>query len=89
MLIQLNAGRQNILATTNTGHKIKILKLDQLANLHFHFTSVPRCTPMTDKHMFYSVLWRSAYSYCKLVFIVKFGLYLEIYVMRLVNLNNT
>ena len=22
--------------------------LDQLANLHFHFTSVPRCTPMTD-----------------------------------------
>ena len=23
-------------------------QLDQLANLHFHFTSVPRCTPMTD-----------------------------------------
>ena len=22
--------------------------LDQLANLHFRFTSVPRCTPMTD-----------------------------------------
>ena len=22
--------------------------VDQLANLHFHFTSVPRCTPMTD-----------------------------------------
>ena len=22
--------------------------IDQLANLHFHFTSVPRCTPMTD-----------------------------------------
>ena len=22
--------------------------LDQLANLHFHFTSVPRCTPVTD-----------------------------------------
>ena len=21
--------------------------VDQLANLHFHFTSVPRCTPMT------------------------------------------
>ena len=25
-----------------------IQKLDQLANLHFHFTSVPRCTPITD-----------------------------------------
>ena len=23
-------------------------EVDQLANLHFHFTSVPRCTPMTD-----------------------------------------
>ena len=23
------------------------LCIDQLANLHFHFTSVPRCTPMT------------------------------------------
>ena len=27
--------------------------------------------------MFYSVLWRSAYRYCKLAVIVKFGLYLE------------
>ena len=25
-----------------------IFDLDQLANLHFHFTSVSRCTPMTD-----------------------------------------
>ena len=24
------------------------LKLDQLANLHFRYVSVPRCTPMTD-----------------------------------------
>ena len=24
------------------------LSVIQLANLHFHFTSVPRCTPMTD-----------------------------------------
>ena len=23
-----------------------VIVLDQLANLHFHFTSVPRCTPM-------------------------------------------
>ena len=24
--------------------------LDQLANLHFHFTSVPRCTPMVWRY---------------------------------------
>ena len=28
--------------------KLASKEVDQLANLHFHFTSVPRCTPMTD-----------------------------------------
>ena len=27
--------------------KLALSSLDQLANLHFHFTSVPRCTPMS------------------------------------------
>ena len=72
----------------NLGYLAKwpaIGNIDQLANLHFRFISVPRCTPMTDEHMFYSVLWRSAYRYCKLAVFVKFGFYLEIYAMRLVN----
>ena len=48
-------------------------------------TSVPRSTPITDKHGFYSVLCRTTYRYCKLAVILKFGFYLEIKAMSLVN----
>ena len=47
-------------------------EIDQLANLHFHYTSVPRYTHMTDKHMSHSMQCRTAYRYCKLAVILKF-----------------
>ena len=36
-------------STISTEYSLNLKFLDQLANLHFHFTSVPRCTPMTFK----------------------------------------
>ena len=39
---------ERILVRVELGVAPAGIHLDQLANLHFHFTSVPRCTPITD-----------------------------------------
>ena len=37
--------------------RVKLInqQIDQLANLHFHFTSVPRCTPMTPMEILHLI----------------------------------
>ena len=49
----INLGHDNFFFKGRSGREgmtvvSVLLGVDQLANLHFHFTSVPRCTPMTS-----------------------------------------